>query len=89
MCYLVETIILDNIAYRISELEGALDMMAQPPSLGPSLPLGADEGAVSQGERGTRPQSSSDRHQPYILKLPLQAVHCTSPLCVRGSLIPS
>lgn len=89
MCYLVETIILDNTAYRISELEGALDMMAQPPSLGPSLPLGADEGAVSQGEQGIRLQSSSDRHQAYILKLPLQAVHCTSRLCVRGSLIPS
>lgn len=40
MCYLVETIVLDNIAYRISESEGALDMIAQPPSLCPSLPLG-------------------------------------------------
>lgn len=80
MCYLVETILLDNIVHRISELEGALEMIPEPPSHCPSLPLGAGEGVVSQGDQGTRPKSSSGRRQPHILKLLVQAGHCTLPL---------
>lgn len=41
MCYLVESVLLDNIVHRISELEGALEMIAKPPFLLPISTLGS------------------------------------------------
>lgn len=52
MCYLVETVLLDNIVHSISELEGALEMIAKPPSRCIST-LGAGEGAASQRDQIT------------------------------------
>lgn len=83
MCYLVETVSLDNTVHRISELEGALEIIAKPPSCCPSPPLGAGEGAESHGDQTTRSKSSSGRHQAHLLQLPVQAVPAPGPLCER------
>lgn len=50
-----------------------------------SLPLGPDEGAVSQGDTGNRPKSSSRQMPRPCPRAQAQAVLCASPPCAEGA----
>lgn len=78
MCYLVETVLPDNIVHSISELEGALEMIAKPPSRCPSPPLGQVRGLYPRETKELSLSSSGRHHQAHTLQLPVQAACCAS-----------